>query len=43
MAGINSQVVSWNAVDLRTVQTLWTQKPGITDDESAVTFQKLIG
>ncbi len=41
MAGINSQVTSWNAVDLRTGQTLWTSQPGITANASAVSFEKL--
>jgi hypothetical protein len=41
MAGINSQVVSWNAVDLRTGQTLWTSQPGVTASATAVSFEKL--
>jgi hypothetical protein len=41
MAGINSQVVSWKAVDLRTGQTLWTSQPGITANATAVSFEKL--
>ncbi len=41
MAGINSQVVSWNAVDLRTGETLWTSPPGITANATAVSFEKL--
>ena len=41
MAGINSQVTSWNAVDLRTGQTLWTTQPGITANATAVSSEKL--
>ncbi len=41
MAGINSQVVSWNAVDLRTGQTLWTSQPGVTANATAVSSEKL--
>ncbi|HLN90028.1 MAG TPA: PQQ-binding-like beta-propeller repeat protein [Candidatus Binatia bacterium] len=41
MAGINSQVVSWNAVDLRTGQTLWTEQPGVTANATSISFEKL--
>jgi hypothetical protein len=41
MAGINSQVTSWNAVDLRTGQTLLTSQPGITANATAVSSEKL--
>ena len=41
MVGINSQTASWNAVDLRTGQTLWTSPPGITANASAVSGEKL--
>ncbi len=41
MVGINSQTASWNAVDLRTGQTLWTSPPGITANATAVSGEKL--